>query len=113
VVPGDLQVELVGVVGAYPFGGGAWQRFAGLGCRCVPLCAADYQRKRRLLGAAGAGRRYCKVQEYHETALHQLNLQSDILLGEGGFGKVWWARDREFLRLTTEDLVPRDAGKHE
>ena len=23
VVPGDLQVELVGVVGAYPFGGGA------------------------------------------------------------------------------------------
>ena len=44
----------------------------------------------------------------------ELNLQSDILLGEGGFGKVWRARDREFLRLTTEDLVPRsDAGKHE
>ena len=80
-------------------------------CRCALQITKE---KRRLLGAAGAGRRYCKVQEYHETALHQLNLQSDILLGEGGFGKVWRARDREFLRLTTEDLVPRsDAGKHE
>ena len=37
VVPGDLQVELVGVVGAYPFGGGCLTAVCGAG---VPVCAA-------------------------------------------------------------------------